>query len=77
MSTSWLCLFVFIFVQGKASGYDIYKRDASVLLPRYNVWFEICAKSYRHHYCLLDTLVGFRRISGKSSINFSFFEVAC
>ncbi|URD91269.1 hypothetical protein MUK42_06907 [Musa troglodytarum] len=43
----------------------------------YDVWFEICAKPYQHHYCLLDTLVGFRRISGKSSINFSFFEVAC
>ncbi|CAD5192488.1 unnamed protein product [Musa acuminata subsp. malaccensis] len=27
--------------------------------------------------CLLDTLVGFRRVSGKSSINFSYFEGFC
>ncbi|URD87886.1 hypothetical protein MUK42_24558 [Musa troglodytarum] len=28
-----------------------------------------------HHCCLLDTITGFRRVSGKSSINFSFFEI--
>ncbi|CAD5192561.1 unnamed protein product [Musa acuminata subsp. malaccensis] len=27
--------------------------------------------------CLLDTLVGFRRVSGKSSIIFSFIECFC
>ncbi|URD87682.1 hypothetical protein MUK42_28447 [Musa troglodytarum] len=47
---------------------------ASVLLPCYDVWFEICANR-SSIIGLLDTLVGFRRVSGKSSINFSFFEL--
>lgn len=73
MSTSWLCLFVFIFcVQGKASGYDTWKRDVSVLLAMiFGLRYALTVSASM--LCLLDTLVGFRRVSGKSSINFSIF----